>query len=419
MEDLLFIVFMIVVGSLMYSGGRNPIQYYEDQKRKESERQRLRIARDSFIAEMKDLGSDLDVSKKSKNRSEWAVAKDFFLKSNEWKNIRQEVFKKYGRQCLKCGSRSRVEVDHIVPVYDNPWLRLNFDNLQPLCHSCNSIKGTSTADYRSSYNAMSGAESSLDEDETDNIIEELIDEFGLDDGNNLDESYQINLLVTHFKKIKVLESNFILNDSSYEFAKNLLSFVLSYHKDISNSYVLGYHKDISNIEDYIESDELEFFGGHIYLRRFTFSDLIPVNLISGCEEYWNWDFLSAFGKSPWSADFIAKYEDHWNWHILSRRDDLPWSIDFIKRFEKKWDWTYFSSEEGFTTVPCDELFTSKEDFIEEFEDNWDWSILSANNALPWTIDFDSKFSDRFCEQGLKKNANYQLYLKYEVFHDYD
>ena len=148
MEDLLFIVFMIVVGSLMYSGGRNPIQYYEDQKRKESERQRLIIARDSFIAEMKDLGSDLDLSKKSKNRSEWAIAKDFFLKSTEWKNIRQEVFKKYGRQCLKCGSRSRIEVDHIFPVYDNPRLRLDFDNLQPLCHSCNSIKGTSTADYR-------------------------------------------------------------------------------------------------------------------------------------------------------------------------------------------------------------------------------------------------------------------------------
>ena len=156
MEDLLFIVFMIVVGSLMYSGGRNPIQYYEDQKRKESERQRLIIARDSFIAEMKDLGSDLDFSKKSKNRSEWAVAKDFFLKSNEWKNIRQEVFKKYGRQCLKCGSRSRIEVDHIMPVYENPRLRLDFDNLQPLCHSCNSIKGTSTADYRSSCNAKSG-----------------------------------------------------------------------------------------------------------------------------------------------------------------------------------------------------------------------------------------------------------------------
>ncbi|MDB4420961.1 HNH endonuclease [Pseudomonadales bacterium] len=214
MEDLLFIVFMIVVGSLMYSGGRNPIQYYEDQKRKESERQRLRIARDSFIAEMKDLGSDLDVSKKSKNRSEWAVAKDFFLKSNEWKNIRQEVFKKYGRQCLKCGSRSRIEVDHIVPVYDNPWLRLNFDNLQPLCHSCNSIKGTGTADYRSSYNAMSGAESSLVEDETDDIIQQLIDEFGLDDRNNLDESYQINLLVSHFKKIKGFKGTEVLKSTS-------------------------------------------------------------------------------------------------------------------------------------------------------------------------------------------------------------
>ena len=142
--------------------------------------------------------------------------------------------------------------------------------------------------------------------------------------------------------------------------------------------------------------------------------------------------IHTFGKSPWSADFIAKYEDHWNWHILSTRDDLPWSIDFIKRFEKKWDWLYLSAKESNGSL-CGEAFyyvhefhrPSHEfpawtaDFIEEFEDRWDWRVLSANSALSWSEEFHSQFSDRWCKNSLSNNADYQAWLRYEVFHDYE
>lgn len=83
-----------------------------------------------------------------KTKRDWATAKRIFLKSDAWKIIRIEVFKKYGKRCVKCGSHSRIEVDHIKPVYNFPTLRLDLNNLQPLCHECNSCKGISSNDYR-------------------------------------------------------------------------------------------------------------------------------------------------------------------------------------------------------------------------------------------------------------------------------
>ena len=55
----------------------------------------------------------------------------------------------YGNRCLMCGAPGDFQsltMDHIVPVAkggsNNP------DNIQPLCHSCNSRKGTRTIDFR-------------------------------------------------------------------------------------------------------------------------------------------------------------------------------------------------------------------------------------------------------------------------------
>ncbi len=54
----------------------------------------------------------------------------------------------YGNKCLCCGYRSRLflHADHVVPLSrggDN-----GIENIQPLCRSCNSRKGTKTIDYR-------------------------------------------------------------------------------------------------------------------------------------------------------------------------------------------------------------------------------------------------------------------------------
>ncbi|HCF2189380.1 TPA: HNH endonuclease [Pseudomonas aeruginosa] len=62
--------------------------------------------------------------------------------------LRQAIFDRDDHECLSCGSRDKLSIDHIVPLAkggDN-----GFDNLQTLCKSCNSAKGDSTKDYRKS-----------------------------------------------------------------------------------------------------------------------------------------------------------------------------------------------------------------------------------------------------------------------------
>jgi len=79
--------------------------------------------------------------------------------NDEYKTIRSEACRftsdkktikfisdKFGMKCLKCGSTENITIDHIIPVKlggEN-----TFDNIQPLCASCNSSKGTKIKDYR-------------------------------------------------------------------------------------------------------------------------------------------------------------------------------------------------------------------------------------------------------------------------------
>ncbi|MEL7488893.1 MAG: HNH endonuclease signature motif containing protein [Pseudomonadota bacterium] len=45
-----------------------------------------------------------------------------------------------GFQCVQCGARGRLEVDHIKPVRTHPELSFDLDNLQTLCPSCHTRK---------------------------------------------------------------------------------------------------------------------------------------------------------------------------------------------------------------------------------------------------------------------------------------
>jgi len=74
-----------------------------------------------------------------------------FLKSTEWKELREKVISHYGGRVMKCGfiPRRGVNVDHIKPRKLFPELSLCFDNLQVLCGRCNKAKGNKhTTDYR-------------------------------------------------------------------------------------------------------------------------------------------------------------------------------------------------------------------------------------------------------------------------------
>lgn len=60
--------------------------------------------------------------------------------------LRPIIFERDGFHCLRCFSTADLTLDHIVPRSedgaDDP------ENLQTLCRSCNSSKGTKTIDYR-------------------------------------------------------------------------------------------------------------------------------------------------------------------------------------------------------------------------------------------------------------------------------
>lgn len=56
--------------------------------------------------------------------------------------ISRTVFARDGRMCVHCGTSERLTVDHIWPVSKGG--ADDLDNLQTLCHSCNSKKGART-----------------------------------------------------------------------------------------------------------------------------------------------------------------------------------------------------------------------------------------------------------------------------------
>ena len=57
-----------------------------------------------------------------------------------WKLVRTEAKRRDGWKCVQCGSRIRLEVDHVLPVRDRPDLAFEITNLQTLCGSCHGRK---------------------------------------------------------------------------------------------------------------------------------------------------------------------------------------------------------------------------------------------------------------------------------------
>src|SRR5690606_21842035 len=74
-------------------------------------------------------------SRSAKKKGFWG---DDFFDSREWRELRYQVLKHYGRKCMLCGCTSgEMHVDHIKPRSKYPELALEFTNLQVLCRPCN------------------------------------------------------------------------------------------------------------------------------------------------------------------------------------------------------------------------------------------------------------------------------------------
>lgn len=74
-------------------------------------------------------------------RDEWRRYSRPVLKTKRWQVLRQIVLERDGWQCTcGCGSRHRLEIDHVQPVRTHPHLAFDPANLQTLAASCHTKK---------------------------------------------------------------------------------------------------------------------------------------------------------------------------------------------------------------------------------------------------------------------------------------
>lgn len=57
-----------------------------------------------------------------------------------WRALRLEALRRDGWQCVQCGARKRLEIDHIEAVRNAPEKAWDLDNLQTLCAACHTRK---------------------------------------------------------------------------------------------------------------------------------------------------------------------------------------------------------------------------------------------------------------------------------------
>lgn len=61
-------------------------------------------------------------------------------RDKRWPAMRLMAKRRDGFACVQCGSKQRLEVDHIKPVRDAPDLAFVLTNLQTLCGTCHGRK---------------------------------------------------------------------------------------------------------------------------------------------------------------------------------------------------------------------------------------------------------------------------------------
>ena len=63
-----------------------------------------------------------------------------YTRTKRWKVLRMEILERDGFACVQCRARGRLEVDHIRPCREAPYLAYEPSNLQVLCSKCHTAK---------------------------------------------------------------------------------------------------------------------------------------------------------------------------------------------------------------------------------------------------------------------------------------
>ena len=91
------------------------------------------------------LGLLADMPLKEVYPAKWKERTEYEKARDEWDNLRSKlapkIYASHGAVCQNCGDTDNLTIDHIIPISKGGTNEL--DNLQPLCKSCNSSKGTS------------------------------------------------------------------------------------------------------------------------------------------------------------------------------------------------------------------------------------------------------------------------------------
>ena len=77
---------------------------------------------------------DDDAQKKNVSDEKKQHAKE--LSSPKWKKKREEVFERYGKQCVECGSTKNIQVHHLIYRKGHHLWEYNVNELIPLCKKC-------------------------------------------------------------------------------------------------------------------------------------------------------------------------------------------------------------------------------------------------------------------------------------------
>lgn len=97
--------------------------------------------RASLVQSWRERNRSKTIEYRQRRRSRLSTSGEHFT-TEEWLILCRH----YGNKCLRCGEQKPLSVDHVIPICKGGSNAIS--NIQPLCRSCNSAKGTNTIDYR-------------------------------------------------------------------------------------------------------------------------------------------------------------------------------------------------------------------------------------------------------------------------------